>query len=213
VTYLLAGFALALAAPLLLGGWRLALLGLSAQALLVAAMLAPELGAGGGEGALAAAVALLDVVAVRALVLPGLLGRVARRTGAPAALDLLPGNAIAWGLGGGVVLLGASFGARVAPPGDTWAAVHLAVSASQVLLGLLILSFQQAPLGQAIGALTVENGVLVLEAGSSHHLSAGVQAGVAAVLVGFVLLSSGFVRRSLDPAAAPAPGGEDGDLL
>lgn len=210
MTLLLAAVILTLTVPLLFGSWRMAVGGLGAQAVVIALLFGRHLHGPSPGVSAGAAVLLLDVVVVRGLLLPWLLWRT--RAGAPTRLDVLPGNLLHWGIAALLATLAASFAARVVPAGAVTEAVHVGTSAAQVLLGLFVLCCHRSALGQAIGALTVENGVLLFEAGARAHLPAPAQAGVSAVFLGFLLLTASMVRAEADrdaaPATAPAPGEE-----
>lgn len=206
MSWLLAAFMLAIAVPLLFGSWRTAIGALAAQAVLLALIV----GAHVREETLASVLPLMDLAVLRAVAAPLLLVAVVRRAGPPRRFELLPANLFHWAAAFALVLAGAAFAARIGPKGDAVGTLHLGVAAVEVLLGLLLLCCHTTPLGQTLGALTVENGVLLFEVSAGHHLPAGVQLGVSAVFAGFVVLAAGFVQRGAAPPAAAPP---DGDLL
>jgi hydrogenase-4 membrane subunit HyfE len=201
-------FAALVAVPLFFGAWRLALLSLAAQALALAALHAEAV----AHPDAATTTALVDLVALRAVATPLFLAAIVR-SAEPARFEALPANLLHWTVALILTLLAASFADRMTPAGDVGAAVHLGVVVTELLLGLLILCCQSSTLGQIVGALTIENAVLLFETRAHARLPLVVQLGVAAVFVGFVLLAGGFLRRSLRPAAAADDPAEEGELL
>lgn len=203
---LLSLFALVLFVPLLFGSLRVAVAGLAAQSLLVLGMV---LGGEHHPGPVEALVLVLDLGLVRGLVGPLLLARALRRAGSLAAL---PGDLVHWVVGLGLVLLAASFAARVAPH-DASRAAHLGLAAAEVLLGFLVVVHHQTAAGQAIGLLTVEGGVVLFEAALASHLAPAVHLGLTATYLGLVVTVAWLVQ---DPAAstdAPPSTAVEGEVL
>lgn len=203
----LALFALALAVPLLFGSWRMALLGLAAQAWLVLGLML------GGEHHLdlpTTAVLVLDLGLVRGVVAPALLLR-AMRGAAPDDLEVVPGDLVHWVVALGLVVLAACFAVRLAPD-DPPRAAHLWLAAATVLLGLLVVAQHRAAAGQAIGVLTVEMGVVLFEALLRSHVAPAVHLGLTGAFLLLLLTIAWLVAQ---PAAtdAPARAAVEGDVL
>ena len=195
---LLIAFLLVLLLPLLIASWRMSLLGLAAQGLLMAWMMvriAPL-------SSVASLVTLLDLGVVRGLLVPLLLFRVLRSHNAPRRNDVIPPNMLSWSLAAILVAFAFRFAGRVIPIGDE-AQTHLAVAATGLLLGLFVLSTQTDAFSQVVGALRIENAIALFELGSGKVLAPlPVQIGQ---LVAFLLTTLLFVsyvdrlRASADP--------------
>ena len=156
---LLIAFVGVLLVPLFVASWRLSLLGLTAQGLLMAAIryqLDPSL------DTVDAWVALFDLVVVRGLGAPFLLYAVLRAQRAPARNDVLPPNLMSWTLAIAFVLVAFRF-ADLLVAVDNAEHDFVATASAGLLLGLLVLATQTGPFSQMIGALRIENGIALLE--------------------------------------------------
>ena len=190
MTYLLFAYFLALCLPLFIRSWRAALAGLRIQALMLALMLWLH----GDHLAPSPLIALVDMVLFRALFAPWYLKKMAVERGVHAAFDLIPANLFVWTLA--AILVMTSFGFSATLSGEYSRSItHLGVACSGVLLALLILATQRAPLGQAIAALTLENGIALFELHAHHHVEWIAQLGLALVYLLSVLTMALLVRR------------------
>jgi hydrogenase-4 membrane subunit HyfE len=104
-------------------------------------------------------VALVEVVAVRAVIAPLLLRRAIRLRDEPNA-DLLPSNLFAWALGVALIVLAFDFGG--AAMADL-PALALGVVGGMVAIALLLLSTNRSPPAQLVAVLFMENGIAVFE--------------------------------------------------
>ncbi len=190
MTFLLVAWFLALCLPLFIRSWRAALTGLRIQALAMAGMiwlhadhLAPS-----------PLIALADLLLFRAFFAPWYLKRMATERGVQSAFDLIPANLFVWTLA--AVLVMTSFGFSATLAGEYSRSItHLGVACSGVLLALLILSTQRAPLGQAIALLTLENSIALFELHAHHHVEWMAQLGLTVVYLLSVLTLALLVRR------------------
>ncbi len=190
MTYLLFGYFLALCLPLFIRSWRAALTGLRLQALAMAAMIWLH----GEHLAPSPLIALADMVVFRALFAPWYLKKMAAERGVHAAFDLIPANLFVWTIA--AILIMTSFGFSATLAGEYSRSItHLGVACCGVLLALLILATQRAPLGQAIAALTLENGIALFELHAHHHVEWVAQLGLALVYILSVLTMALLVRR------------------
>ncbi len=190
--------------PLFLGSWRVSLVGLAAQGALLAAIgyrLHPD------TAAPATWVLLVDLAVVRGLIAPLALRPVAVVT-RQARHDIIPPNLLSWTLAVGMVLVAFRFADVVEPvAGD--ARMMVGVAATGVLLGLLVLSTQNGPLGQMIGVLRLENGIALFELGSGAEPAIGVHVAQLVVFVATLVLFRWYLHTlPVDAAAAAAPGEE-----
>ena len=207
MTYLLFAYFLALTLPLFIRSWKAALGGLRVQALVLAAVVWLH----GDHLAATPVIALADMLFFRSLFAPWYLRKMAVERGIPQAFDLIPANLFIWTLAAILVMIGFGFSATLA--GDySHSIMHLGVACCGVLLALLILATQRAPLGQAIAALTLENGIVLFELHAHHHMEWPAQLGLALVYVLSVLTMALLVRRLGMVDDAPAHPGDSAIL-
>jgi hydrogenase-4 membrane subunit HyfE len=162
---LLIAFVGVLLVPLFVASWRLSLLGLAAQGVLMAAIryqLDPSL------DNVDAWVRLFDLVVVRGLGAPLALYAVLRAQRAPARNDVLPPNLMSWTLAIAFVLVAFRFADLLV---TVEGAEHdfVATAAAGLLLGLLVLATQTGPFSQMVGALRIENAIALLELSEHAH--------------------------------------------
>jgi hydrogenase-4 membrane subunit HyfE len=190
MTYLLFTYFLALTLPLFIRSWKAALGGLRVQALALAAVIWLH----GDHLAPTPIIALADMLLFRALFAPWYLRKMALEHGIPPAFDLIPANLFVWTLAAILVMI--SFGFSATLSGEySHSIMHLGVACCGVLLALLILATQRAPLGQAMALLTLENGIVLFELHAHHHVEWPAQLGLALVYVLSVLTMALLVRR------------------
>jgi hydrogenase-4 membrane subunit HyfE len=180
VTSLLIGLLAVLLLPLFVSTWRTSLLGLACQGLTMA-WIAYRL-----EGHLSvdSALTFFDLIVVRGLAAPLALYAVMRTQNAPRRNDVIPPNMLSWTVAIGLVLLAFRF-AGILVPEEGDAQTLVAVSASGLLLGFLVLATQSAPFSQMVGALRIENAIALFELGGvhDHHESPLLRAGQISVVI------------------------------
>jgi hydrogenase-4 membrane subunit HyfE len=106
-----------------------------------------------------ALVALIDIIAVRALIAPLLLRRAIHLCGDP-NLDLMPSNLFTWVVGIALIVLAFDFGG--AAMADVQA-LALGVVGAMVAIALLLLSTNNSPPAQLVAVLFMENAIAVFE--------------------------------------------------
>jgi hydrogenase-4 membrane subunit HyfE len=106
-----------------------------------------------------AVVALVEVLAVRALVAPWLLRRAIRARREPNH-DLMPSNLFAWAAAMMLIALAFQFGARAA---DESHAMALGAVAATVAVALLLLATNGSPPAQLVAVLYMENALGLFE--------------------------------------------------
>lgn len=106
-----------------------------------------------------ALVALIDVIAVRAVAAPLLLRRAIHLRGDP-NLDLMPSNLFAWVIGIALIVLAFEFGGSAT---TDVGALALGVVGAMVAIALLLLSTNDALPAQLVAVLFMENGIAVFE--------------------------------------------------
>lgn len=188
---LLVVFLLVVLLPLFIATWRTSLVGLGTQGLLMGWMISVLQPLPTWERT----ISLIDVVAVRSLLVPFLLYRVLRAGHAPRRNDVIPPNLLSWGLVGILVALAFHFATRVVPT-DAQLHMHVAVAATAFLLGLFVLATQIGPFSQVVGALRIENAIALFElSGGQPVAPLPVQIGQLVVFIVTAALFAYYVQR------------------
>jgi hydrogenase-4 component E len=190
MTSLLVGFVIVLIAPIVLASWRMSLLGLALQGLLMGWLMLEA----GRPPSVAVVISLVDLILVRGLVVPAYLYRALRDRGAPGRNDVLPANLFSWALAGVTLFLSLRFG-KIIDGADASLATQHFVATAAFLLGLLILGTQNAPFSQIIGALRIENAIALFELSAPSPQPLSIQIGLLAVFVLTVATFVVFLRR------------------
>jgi hydrogenase-4 membrane subunit HyfE len=186
MTGLFIAFMGALLIPLFVATWRTSLLGLLVQGALMASL---EL-RGHAIASPEAAVAIVDLVVVRAVAVPALIYLVLREHGAPLRNDVIAPNLFSWALALALVVMAFRSADVLVPAGGDEQAI-VAVSASAFLLGLFVLSTSTGVFSQIIGLMRLENAITLYEiAPHSHREPLGVRVAQIVVLIGMI----GFAR-------------------
>lgn len=169
--------------PLFVATWRTSLMGLGCQGVLMA-LIARQLES--TPNTVGDWLALVDLGIVRGFVVPLALYRVLRARKTPGRNDVIPPNLLSWTLALGMVLMSFSFAELLV--GDSGEQRTLvAVAATGVMLGFLVLATQSDPFSQMVGALRIENSIALLELGGKHHdWPLAIQLGLLAVFMATV---------------------------
>lgn len=101
----------------------------------------------------------LEVLLVRALLVPWLLHRALHKT-PQARLSLLPSNLFAWGVAVALIILAFNFGDGA---GADVRALTLGVVAATVMIAFLILATNHEPAAQLVAVLFMENALALFE--------------------------------------------------
>jgi hydrogenase-4 component E len=190
VTYLLITLLVALVLPLLTSSWRLSLVGLGVQGLLMTAMVVQR----GWDYSAPNLLLLIDLLVLRTWFVPRHLFAIMREQGGPARSDVIPANLLSWTMAGALVLVGFRFAALLHPAGGVMT-THVAVATSGLLLGLLVLATQVSTFGQILGVLRVEYAIALFELAAGSEPGLPVQVGVTSVLFLSVLTLGSFLRK------------------
>lgn len=195
---LLVAMLVAIMAPLFARTWRTMFRALGLQGLLLAVIAYMQLGDHAQPGDIAGWVMIADLALLRGLFVPAFLERMVRgRTRSP-ELELVPSDLVFWGVSLVIVVTALWFGAKI-PPVDTLPSLHLGVALTAVLLGLYVLALQTRPIGQVIGAVIIENGVVLLELLLTHHVALPVELALVGVFLGSILAFGVLLRRLETP--------------
>ncbi len=186
--------------PFYFGSWKVAVVGLSAQGILLFSLAA--LGAEGQAPELNW-LELVDLLVVRGLAAPLVLALGARGMEALVEKRRSPPNLVVWTLAFGLVLGAFTFAPRLAPEAGS-GQVAVAVAIAAVMLALLVLSTQTGTMEQMTGVLRLENAVALLELGADHHTRvAWLQVGQLTVLVLTLAVFSWVLAKERAPEPAP----------
>ncbi len=180
---LLISFVGVLLIPLFVATWRLSLFALAAQGLLmgwISYQLDPALDSVG------AWVGMFDLVVVRGLAAPLALYAVLRSQRATSRNDVTPPNLMSWTLAIALVFVAFRFADMLVPVAGTEHS-FVAGATAALLLGLLVLATQTGPFSQMVGALRIENAIVLFELGSGHR-DLAMQIAQTVILVATVLL-------------------------
>ncbi len=195
---LLVAILIAVIAPLFARTWRVMFRMLGLQGLLLAIIAYQNLGQHGDD--IAVWVLIADLVVLRGLFVPYFLHRMVAGRVRSSELELVPSNLVFWGIAVFIVITALWFGFKI-PPVDTLPSLHLGVALTAVLLGLYVLTLQTRPIGQVIGAVTIENGVVLLELLLKHHVALPVELALTGVFL-MSIIAFGVLLRRLETAEA-----------
>ena len=185
----------ALLIPLFVGTWRMSLLGLAVQGLILASIAYPVLRPlRSGHAWLT----LADLGFVRGVLIPLALYAVLRAQGAPARNDTIAPNLFSWTLALGMVLAAFNLAdVLVSEAGQEQALVAIAVAG--VLLGFLVLASATGPFSQMVGALRIENAIATLQLSRAHESSFALELSMFAVFLGTVALFRWYLASGGGP--------------
>jgi hydrogenase-4 component E len=190
VTYLLIAYLVVTVVPLLSASWRISLLGLTLQGLLMAVMI----GSHGWAGTWTGALLLVDLLVLRAWFIPRYFRRIMDGLGVGRRTDVIPANLLSWTLAGAAILFAFRFAGHLQPGADE-RTIHVGVAAAALLLGLLVLGTQVTTFSQITGVLRIEYAIALFELGGEHEPALPVQAGLTVVLLLSVLTLGHFLRK------------------
>jgi hydrogenase-4 membrane subunit HyfE len=191
-------FLLCALAPVFFGKIRVAPLWLALQALSLAWMGAIH----HPDWSLHTLASVLEVVAVRALLAPLLLGRAIRLRAEPDT-DLMPSNLFTWAVAIALIVLAFDFGG--AAMADVQA-LGLGVVGALVAITLLILSTNNAPAAQLVAVLFIENAIAVFESMLPVPWPAPVHGALMGVYVLTVAVGSWLIGQA-EPVEQPQAAG------
>lgn len=189
--------------PFFVSTWRANLVGLLFQGVLLA-WISWRLGF--HVRSLDSWITMLDLVLVRTILAPAALYSVLRHEENPARAALKPPNLLAWTVAFGLVLVAFTF-AEVLTPNAGDDRTLVAVAASALLLGFLVLATQSGSFAEVIGALRIENAIALFELGGAHHESLWLRLGQTAIFVATLFAFRWFLAHAppTDRPVAAAP--------
>lgn len=179
-----------LVVPLLFPSWRVAVLGLGLQGVILALVL--SLSHEPGSTAFAAEFAALLVI--RGLFVPWYLFRQSREVPMPEPFVLIEPSLWPRALALGLVGLAFALGNTVAGQ-DRREALQVGTAASGILVGMLLIANQRHHGAQLVGLFTFEGGVTMVELLSPHPIPFPVQLGVNVIDLLFVVTCGRYLAR------------------
>lgn len=185
-------FLLVVVVPLFAARWRVSLLGLALQGVLLWRV--------SGGGGVADAV---DFLALRAVLAPALLW--AAYAGAERN-DVIPANLWGWVAVGGLVLGAREFSLALGV--DAALQAHLLVGTAALLLGFFVLASQDNVFSQIVGIVRIENAVAFLELGfGREHDALLVRAAEGMATAGSAVIAAWYLRqlRGFTPPTSGEP--------
>jgi hydrogenase-4 component E len=200
LTHLLIAFLALTLFPLLVASWRVSLLGLALQALLLGWMLIRT----HAQPSAALSIQFVDLVLLRGIVAPHILYRVLARQRAPRRNDVIPSNLFSWGFVSALVFVSFRFAGALAGP-DLPSSLGFATATAALLLGMYVLASQNSMFSQMVGLLRIENAIALWELLLPLHVELPVAVGCSAVFLGTVVVFGRFLRMELQTATEPAP--------
>jgi hydrogenase-4 membrane subunit HyfE len=195
----------AVVVPLMFQSWRVAILGLGAQGLLLGAILASHHQPWSAQ----LVFEYVYLFAIRGVLLPWYFFHRKWAQGNDKEFVLIRKNLFQWLLAALLVLLAFMLGEKLAPENaeEAW---QVGAAASGVLIGLLILCHQSGPLGQIVGIFTIESGIGLIELLSPHAMPFPAAVGVSAVFV-LLMLTCGMYLGQLPASTVPSEPGSTED--
>ena len=183
-------FTAAFFVPLLFHSKRIAILGLAIQGMLLAMVPASHVHHWTPQVVLECAL----LFALRGIFAPWMLWRYARTKHDDSEFSLIGKNIFQWTIA--ALLLSSAFllGGRLAPD-DSYEALQVGTAAGCVMIGMLVLSNQNDRLGQALGLLTIESGMALVELLSPHAMPIPVSIGVNVVYVTLIITMGLYLRH------------------
>lgn len=134
------------------------------------------------------------VVAVKALLVPFVITRMAERSGASLRLSCVLRPAASWLVGGAVFAFGiylAVHSPLLSGEGSNQTTALLPISVGVILVGLVMMIIRRDVLSQMIGFLILENGIAAFSLSALGGIPVAIEFGVySAVLIGAILMAT-----------------------
>ncbi|MDB5389883.1 MAG: hypothetical protein JWM11_5529 [Planctomycetaceae bacterium] len=205
MTNLFIAYVAAFTLPLLFHSWRVAVLGLAIQGILLSQILTARLTEHHAWSP-QLVFEFASLFLIRAVFVPWSLFRWMKTHEMTNDFSLISKSLIQWMIAFLLLVAAFMFGNKMAPS-DPHEALQVGSAAGSILIGLLVLANQTNPLGQIVGLLMLEGGITLVELLSPHAIPFPVSIGVSLVVVVLVLTCGQFLTRLL----AITPGSDDAE--
>ena len=195
MTDLFLAFVAAFFVPLLFQSWRVAIWGLGIQGVLLALIPATHHQHGWTSQVLFECGSLL---VLRGVFAPWFLSRHVRPELKGPNFSLIGKNLFQWASAAILLTFAFMLGSKLAPDNSV-EALQVGTAAGCILIGMLILSNQTNRLGQAIGLLTIESGMALVELLSPYAMPFPVSVGVNVVYLALLLTLGIYLKHAPPP--------------
>lgn len=188
-SHLYVAFVAAVVIPLMFQSWRVALIGLGVQGLLLGAIVS-------SHNHLMSAQLVFEygyLFVLRGVVLPVYFFRHHGKHKVHDDFVLIRKNLFGWMVAGSLVCLAFIFSQALSPENVEEAAL-VGTAATALLIGMLILSNQADTFGEIIGLFTIESGISLIELLSPHAIPFPVHIGIACVFVLLMLTCGKYLE-------------------
>lgn len=189
MTNLFVVFVAAFLVPLMFHSWRVAVLGLGAQGLLLGMILLAT-----HELSVTTALEAINLFIVRALLVPWLLLRSMGTFEMSPPFSLIRKSISQWLLAFTIVVIGSLFGRWMAPE-DSLEAFQVGSAAIAILISMLVLANQHHAIGQIIGVITFESGLTLVELLSPHAMPFFVRIGLSILFVCLLFTLIEYIKK------------------
>ena len=194
MSYLLIAYTAAVIVSLFVSSWPVAVANLAVQFFL-AGIIAVRLE---GLHSWSTRIQAIDLILVRTFFVSYFLIRLSRRGRTGRGFEPIPQNLVVWLMALALGITGFWFG-QVIFPTDELSALHLGTISVAVLAGFFILAHQSSALGQFLGFLTMEAGLVLSESLSGNHQQQEIQLGLAMIYLCSIAVA-GKITRDLSTA-------------
>lgn len=193
MTNLFIAYVAAFTLPLLFHSWRVAVLGLALQGILLSQILTSHL-TEHHTWSPQLVFEFLSLFLIRGGFIPWCLFRWMKGREVSSDFSLISKNLLQWMIAFLLLIAAFLFGSKMSP-GDPLEALQVGTAAGSILIGLLVLANQTHPLGQIVGLLMLEGGFTLVELLSPHAIPFPVAVGVSLVVVILVLTCGQFLTQ------------------
>jgi hydrogenase-4 membrane subunit HyfE len=190
MTNLLIAYVAAFFLPLLFHSWRVAVLGLGVQGMLLSLIAFTH----HGDWSVQLLFEGLSLFLIHGLFVPWYLFRMMRGDQLAREFPLVSKNLLQWLLAFLLLVVAFVFGSKMSP-NNPQEALQVGTAAGSILIGLLVLSNQIHPLGQIIGLFTLDGGMTLVELLSPHAMPFPVSIVLSLVFFAMVVTCGNYLTR------------------
>ncbi|MCY2980102.1 MAG: hypothetical protein NTU79_15650 [Planctomycetota bacterium] len=195
-------FAAAFIVPLLFQSWRIAIAGLAVQGILLSILPAAHV----HEWTPQVVFECITLIVFRGILTPWLIVTRLSPDLRAERLSLIGTNLFQWACAAILITSGYLL-ANAISPNNAQESIQFGTAVGCILIGMLILSNRSNRLGQAVGLLTIESGMALVELLSPHAMPFPASIGVAAVYLFLILTILTYLQKRPDKMAVMNPAG------
>lgn len=187
MTNIYIAFVAAFLLPLLFHSWRVAVISLGIQGILMGLILLYT-----HERSASMALEAINLFVVRGVVVPWILFRAMKNVPMPPDFTLIRKSVLQWLIAFALVGLAFTFGWKMSLK-NPLEAIQLGTATAAILLSMHVLANQSHPLAQVVGLLTFEGGITLIELLSPHAMPLYAFVGVSLVYVVLILTCAHYL--------------------